>query len=170
VLGETTPGYSAVDDAISRLAASDAPSGMAMSAAFAAFAAGMALYGVSLRSALPGRAWTLAVGTGAATGAVAVLPLGTSVGDIPHHAAAAVGYVTLATLPLAAAAPLARRGRRGWARYSRATAALSAVCLVASTAGPAHGLFQRAGLTVADVWVAVTAVAILRRSFPGPGA
>lgn len=171
VLGATASGYSPVDDAISRLAASGAPTRVPMSAGFAVFGAGMALFGVSLRSALPGPGWVLAMATGAATLAVAALPLETSIGDIPHHVAGAAGYATLAALPVVAAASSAGQKRRGWVRYSRATGALSAACLVASTLGPAHGLFQRAGLTVADVWVVVTAIGILRQGVPttGPG-
>jgi hypothetical protein len=161
-LGATASGYSLVNDAISRLAASGAPTDAAMSAGFAAFGAGMGLFGVSLRWALPGPSWILAVATGAATVAVAALPVGTAMGDTPHHVAAAVGYATLAALPLAVAAPLAASGRHRWARWSRITGAVSAACLLASTVGPAHGLFQRAGLTVVDAWVVATAVAILR--------
>ena len=162
VLGATTSGYSPVDDAISRLAASGMSTRAAMSAGFGLFGAGMAAYGLSLRSVLPGPAWALAVTTGAATLAVAALPLGTSAGDLPHQVAAAVGYATLAALPPVAARPMADRGRRGWARYSQATGAVSAACLVASTVGPASGLLQRAGLTVVDLWVVGTAVAMLR--------
>jgi len=163
VLGATTAGYSAVDDAISDLAASGTPSRWAMSAGFAVFGAGMALYGAALRTAVPGPAWALALTTGVATVAVAALPLGTSLGDAPHHMAAAAGYATLVALPMAAASSLARSGRRGWAGYSRATGAVSAVCLLASTLGPAHGLLQRAGLTVVDAWVVASAIDMLRR-------
>ncbi len=169
VLGATASGYSPVDDAISRLAASGASTRVPMSAGFAVFGAGMAVFGVSLRSALPGPAWTLAVTTGAATMAVAALPLGTEMGDAPHHIAGAVGYATLAALPVVAAGSLARQKKQRWARYSRATGALSAACLLASTVGPGHGLFQRAGLTVVDAWVIVTALAILRQGVPATG-
>ena len=163
VLGATTSGYSPVDDAISRLAASGTPTRLAMSAGFAVFGVGMALYGVSLRGALPGPAWALAVATGAATLGVAALPLATPIGDTPHHVAAAIGYATLAALPVAAAAGLARQGRYRWARWSRATGALSAGLLLASTLGPAHGLAQRTGLGVVDLWVMASALDILRR-------
>ena len=39
-------------------------------------------------------------------------------------------------------------------------AAIAAVCLAASTLGPAHGLWQRLGLTVGDVWIVVTALGV----------
>ncbi len=171
VLGVTTSGYSSVDDAISRLAASDAPTRRAMSAGFGVFGAGMILYGAALRTALPGRAWTLAVATGVATLGVAALPLETSAGDRPHQVAAVTGYATLTALPVAAAVSLGRSGRRAWARYSVATGVVSAVCLLASALGPGEGLFQRAGLAVVDVWVVASAIDVLRRpdGCAGPG-
>ena len=163
VLGATTSGYSPVDDAISRLAASGAPTRVPMSAGFAVFGAGMGLYGAALRAALPGPAWALAAATGAATLGVAALPLATSMGDTPHNVAAATGYATLAALPVAAAAAFAKHGHRRWARYSFATGVLSAAVLLSSTLGMAPGLAQRAGLTVVDVWVVASAVDVLRR-------
>jgi len=163
VLGATTAGYSPVHDAISRLATSGSSTRLGMSTGFAVFGAGMTLYAGALRSALPGPAWTMAAATGVATLGVAALPLGTSAGEAPHQAVAGVGYATLAALPLVAGRSLAARGWRGWARYSTATGAVSAVCVLASAIGPASGLFQRAGLTVVDVWVVASALEILRR-------
>ena len=171
-LGASTPGYSPVDDAISRLAASGASSRIGMSAGFGVFGVGMTLYAGALRSALPGPAWVLAVATGVATLGVAALPLQTSMGDAPHHVAAAIGYATLAALPPVAGRSLARQGRQGPARWSTVTGAVSAACLLASTLGPAHGLFQRAGLTVVDAWVVASAVGMLARpggTDPRPG-
>jgi hypothetical protein len=63
-------------------------------------------------------------------------------------------------LPLLAAAPVARLGHPGGARASRAVAVVAGVCLVASTFGPAHGLWQRLGLTVGDGWIVVTALVL----------
>jgi hypothetical protein len=80
-----------------------------------------------------------------------------------HGVFAAIGYVTLAALPLLAARSFARDGRRGWARASVIVAAVSAACLAATTLGPLHGLFQRAGLTVADAWIVATALSLRRR-------
>lgn len=164
VLGATRPEYSAVDDAISQLAASGTSTRLGMSAGFGVFGAGMTLYGAALRSALPGPAWTMAVATGVATLGVAALPLGTSLGETPHAAAAAAGYASLAALPLVASRSLARRGRRGWAGYSVVTGVVSGACLLASFLGPASGLLQRAGLTVVDVWVVGSALQILRQA------
>lgn len=162
VLGATRAGYSPVGDAISQLAASGTFTRVGMSAGFGIFGAGMTLYAAALRSALPGPAWTMAVATGVATLGVAALPLGSSLGDTPHATVAAAGYASLAALPLVASRALARRGRRGWARYSTVTGVVSGACVLASFLGPASGLFQRAGLTVVDVWVMGSAVAILR--------
>ncbi|MDP8910378.1 MAG: hypothetical protein M3N47_14960 [Chloroflexota bacterium] len=39
---------------------------------------------------------------------------------------------------------------------------LSGACLVATAFVSAHGLLQRVGLTLADGWLAVSAVAIIR--------
>ena len=43
---------------------------------------------------------------------------------------------------------------------ARLTAAISALLLVSSAFGPAHGLWQRLGLTVADTWVVATALSL----------
>jgi len=41
------------------------------------------------------------------------------------------------------------------------------VCLLATVAGPAHGLFQRLGLTIGDAWIVATAVALTRHPSSG---
>jgi hypothetical protein len=94
---------------------------------------------------------------------VAAAPLGSPTRDTIHGAFAALGYVSLAAVPLTSAAPLAREGRQTWARLAVVAGATSAACLVASTLGPRHGLFQRLGLTATDLWIAAYAVALLRR-------
>jgi hypothetical protein len=135
-----------------------------MTAGFVAFGVGVSLYAIELRSTLPGPAWTAALTTALATLGVAAFPLGSPTRDAVHGVFAAIGYVTLAALPLLAARSFARDGRQGWALASVAVAAVSAACLAATTAGPLHGLFQRAGLTVADAWIVATALS-LRRVF-----
>ena len=52
-------------------------------------------------------------------------------------------------------------GHRRAAVASVATGAVAAACLAATVAGPAHGLFQRAGLTVVDVWLVLSASAMV---------
>ena len=39
----------------------------------------------------------------------------------------------------------------------------SAVSLIATVAGPAHGLFQRVGLTIGDAWIVATALSMTSR-------
>jgi hypothetical protein len=133
-----------------------------MTAGFLAFGLGVSLYAIELRSTLPGPAWTAALATGVATLGVAAFPLGSPTRDAMHGVFAAIGYVTLAALPLLAARTFARDGRHVWARASLIVGAASAACLAATTVGSLHGLFQRAGLTVADAWIVATALSIRR--------
>jgi len=158
--GARRPGYSPVHEAISQLAAVGTPTRALMTAGFVAFGAGVPLYGWTLRP-IGGWAWVSATAAGGCTLAVAALPLGWSTTDVPHAVAAVAGYVSLAATPLLAARPLAARGRPGWARLSTATGALSTAALAISTFGPAHGLWQRLGLTIADAWIVATATLLL---------
>ena len=155
-------GYSVVDDAISRLAASGADTRPLMTAGFVAFGVGLPVYAVALRHVLGGAAWVTAAATGVATLAVAVLPLERSAAvDRWHAVAAAIGYVTLAATPLVARRSLRRRGHDGLAGLGLVCGAVSAAALVASASGGVPtGLFQRIGLTAGDVWVMASAGAI----------
>ncbi|HZQ84417.1 MAG TPA: DUF998 domain-containing protein [Acidimicrobiales bacterium] len=161
--GMRSKGYSPVHDAISRLAAVHAPTQSLMTTGFVAFGLGVPLYGLALRREVPGPAWVAAVTTGVATLGVAAAPLDVSSRvDLVHGAFASAGYASLAALPLLAARGLERDGRRGWARASRVVGVASAVSLIATVAGPAHGLFQRAGLTIGDAWIVATALSMIR--------
>lgn len=162
LLGSRTAGYSPVHDPISGLAASGAPTQATMTAGLLALGTGLPVSAIALRSALPGPAWVLAASSGLATLGLAAFPLGSPNGDGAHGAFAAVGYATLAALPLAATGPLAGQGRRHWAAFSLITGAVSAACLLATVSSAAPGLFQRAGLTVAHLWVVATAADVLR--------
>jgi len=153
-LGATAERYDPTRDAISRLAALEAPTRPAMTAGLVALGAGMALYGLAMR---PGPWWPLPVANGLTALAVAALPLGGSV-DSAHGAAATLGYLTLAAIPAVAG----RRLPRAWARLSLATGAASGLCLVASALVTRDGLFQRLGLTVAHAWVVVSALGLWR--------
>jgi hypothetical membrane protein len=169
--GARTPGFSAVDDAISDLAAVGASTRVLMTAGFVGFGLGLIAFGAALRDQLDGPAWIAAVVTGASTIAVAATPLGGWSGDGVHALFAGVGYVSIVALPLLAARPISRRGARAWARASVAMGAVAGACLLASTLGPAHGLWQRLGLTIGDVWIVTTAVALIasnRRLIPRP--
>ncbi len=166
--GAATSGYSLVSNAISDLAAVDASTRVAMTTALVVDGLGIIAFGLACRDVVDGPAWIAAVVTGVGTLGVAASPLRGWTGDQVHAGFAAVSYVATSALPILAAGPLARSGRPTWARASVAAGVISAVALLASTAGPAHGLFQRLGLTVADVWIATAAAAIVTRRFPNP--
>lgn len=160
-----TDGYSVVEDAISRLAAVDAPTRWLMSAGFVGFTVGVAMYAFGMRSALDGPAWIAALVASIATLGVAVFPLDHSGAvDLLHGAAAFTGYIALSALPLCAAPALARRGHLGAARLSRISGTISAMALAATLLGPAHGLFQRIGITVGDLWIAISALKLITRT------
>ena len=162
--GAMTSGYSSVEDAISRLAAVHAPMRWVMTAGFVCFGVAVPIYGLALRDALEGRAWLAATVTGLATLGVAAVPLDVSkTTDLVHGGFASVGYASLALTPLLGAGPLAARGYRRAAAVSRAAGVLSGACLAATVLGSAHGLFQRVGLTIGDLWLVATAAAIIRR-------
>ncbi len=160
--GLATAHYSAVSDAISELAAVGASTRWIMTAGFVVFGTAVPIYGrCSLRAALPGRAWMALVVTGVATLGVAAVPLGRGA-DALHGVFASLGYVSLALAPVLASGELRRAGRRRAAMWSLVAAGGAAVCLVATLPGPAHGMFQRAGLAFGDAWIVATAVVVLR--------
>ncbi len=124
-----------------------------MTAGLLALAAGMGLYGVALK---PHRLWLLPVANGVVTLALAALPLGGRV-DAAHGLAATLGYLTLAAIPAVV-------GRRP---LSIAIGIVSAVCLLLTVlTDDRDGMFQRLGLTVAQAWVVVSAVRLLRSPRP----
>ncbi len=153
------PDYSAVEDAISQLAAAGAPTRPLMTAGLLAFGVGVPVYAAALRGSVPGPSWQAAVATGLATLGVAAFPLGASAGtDVAHAGSSALAYASLAATPVLAAHPLAAAGHRRAARMSSAIGVASGLCLVATAIGPARGLAQRIGLTLGDAWLAATAV------------
>lgn len=159
--GSTKHGYSPVDDAISRLAAIGSSVRPLMTGGFVVFGVGLVAYSTALRGVLAGSAWIAAAGTGLATIAVALAPLDhSSTVDAFHAAFAGIGYLTLAATPLLAARPLARRGHRTLAHLGVAIGAVAGLSLVATTSRLPTGLFQRLGLSVGDVWIIVSAIAI----------
>lgn len=165
--GAVASHYSPVDDAISHLAQVGASTRVLTTVGFIAFGIGVTAFAVALRSTLTGWSWATATGAALATLAVAAAPLGrSSSGDTVHGIFASGGYVALALTPLLAAGPLRRAGHPAFARASLATGIASGVSLVATTAPGWHGLFQRIGLTVVDIWIITTAVAILRSRLP----
>lgn len=154
LLGARAEDYDPTRDAISDLAALGAPNRPVMTAGLLALGAGMAAYGAALR---PRPSWPLPVLNGMTAAAVAALPLGGAYDDA-HGAAAGLGYVTLAAIPV-----LGARGLRpAWAAVSVTTGLVSGLCLLATVLLPWDGLFQRLGLTVAHAWVVVSALGLLR--------
>lgn len=163
ILGAGRSGYSPVHDPISDLAAVDAPTRAAMTAALVAFGMGVGGYAAALQLALPGGAGPAAATAASASLGIAVLPLGTDLGGGPHAAAAAVAYLSLAATPVLGARTLLLRGNRQAAYLSIAAGTTIGASLVASVlTSQGTGLAQRIGLTVADAWIVSTAWMILR--------
>ena len=174
VLGATRADYEPTRRYISDLAAIGASTRPWMTGGLVAFGLGLSLYGVAARAYGHRSIGAFGVLTGVSSLGVAAFPLGTSSAH-GHVAAAAVGYATLVAIPITGAVLHARSRRYGWAAVSAALAVASTTALVVSTkgAGSYPGLFQRAGLTLSDVWVASHAIALWRThsaSKSGPGA
>ncbi|HWJ60934.1 MAG TPA: DUF998 domain-containing protein [Acidimicrobiales bacterium] len=161
--GGRMPGYSPVDQAISRIAAVGAPNRELMTAAFVAYGAAVLVGSTALRTSPLRSVWSIAAVNGAATIAVAALPLEHSPSmDTWHGVAAGVGYVSITVLQLASARPLRDTGHRRAAALAAAGGVTSAVCLAATTVSEANGFFQRLGLTVGDAWLVAAGVALFR--------
>ena len=168
LLGATKRGYSPVQDAISRLAEMGASTCVPMTGGFIIYGLGLTSYGLALRRQHPGAAGTCAMATGLATLGVAAFPLGTPSSDAAHAVFAGLGYATLAAVPIAASRRLMAAGHPRLARVSMVTGLTTgALLLVSAIVSPAHGLTQRAGLTLGDTWALVSALAMLRNSRPG---
>jgi hypothetical membrane protein len=162
--GAATDGYSPVDEAISELAAVGAPTRVAMTAGFVAFAAGVGWFALACRRALPGWSWLALALAAAATLGAAIFPLGEDGTDFDaaHGAFAGLGYAFLVMAPLLVVGPHRRAGDGRRAVAAIVVGLFAAACLVASVAVEANGLFQRLGLTVVDAWIVVLAVTIRR--------
>lgn len=171
--GRRTPGYSPVHDAISRIAAVGAPERDLMTTAFVAYGASILVGAAALRSSPLRRCWPIAVVNGAATIAVAALPLEHSAAvDTWHGVAAGTGYVSIAALQLASARPLRQTGHDRAAALAVAGGVVTGAALVATTVSEANGFWQRLGLTVGDAWLIATGAALFRAGRisrrPGP--
>ena len=158
VLGTNRPGYSPVDDQISRLAAVGASSRPAMTLGLAALGVGVLVGARPLGVGFGRRVGWLAASTALATLGVAALPLGSKI-DGAHAAAAALSYGALAATPLVAAGMLAGQGRRVAAAASGAVGLASAAALLASVVvAERTGLWQRVGLSLGDGWLMAASV------------
>lgn len=146
--GARRRGYSPVSDAISELARVGTSSRPLMTAGFVTFGVAVPMFAATMRRELGTPAAAALSIAGVATLGVAALPLRDGHSGTAHAVCAVIGYAGMAAAPY-----LARRTPR-----TLALSALSAASLAASTIGPAHGLFQRAGLGVVDVWIIVTAL------------
>ena len=162
VAGARAKGYSPVNDAISLLAATDAPTRWLMTAGFVCFGVCVPVFSLVLRRALAGPAWMAAAVSGFATLGVAAFPLHvSSTVSAIHGVFASIGYFALALVPLLAAGTLWRQGRRRMAVASTVVTAVSGLSLVGATIAEANGLYQRLGLTVVDAWLVTSAIAVL---------
>lgn len=155
IAGARRDGYSPVEDAISRLAELGASSRPLMNAGFVTFGVAVPTFAVAARQALGPPATVALVVAGLSTLGVAATPLGPGP-DTAHGVFAGIGYVAMA------AAPVLADRRRG-----AMVSALAAASLVATTIGPAHGLFQRLGLGVVDAWIVATALRQRRENRSG---
>lgn len=161
--GGRTPDYSPINDAISRIAAVGAPNRDLMTTAFVAYGASVIIGSTALRTSPLRRVWPLALVNGAATIAVAALPLEHSAAmDTWHGVAAGTGYVSIAALQLASAGPLRDTGHDRAASLAIAGGVVTGAALVATTVSDANGFWQRLGLTVGDVWLVATGLALFR--------
>ena len=167
IAGAVTDGYSPIDDAISDLAAVDASTRVAMTVGFVVFGLGLIAFGFALRASLTGGAWLAAIATGC-------------VHDRGRRDAARrmVGRRR------------ARGSSRGWGTRRSSCSPRSPRLRSRHAAGPvghappgsrrspppvprrehasdtAHGAWQRLGLSIGDVWIATTAVALATMSGP----
>ena len=147
--GAATPGYSPVSEHISRLAASG-------TSTHAAMTAGLVAYGVTAPI------FARVVGDELSKPAAFALDISDVIDKL--HAASAFGtYVSLTLVPILASRALKKRGYIKTSRASIAIGAIAGVSFAASLLGPAHGLFQRVGITTVDVWLVGAAVVILAK-------
>ena len=160
--GWRTAGYDPLDDAISELAAVDAPTQVAMTLGFVVFGLGVGTYAFALRRQVAGPAWIAALVAAVATLAVGATPLDAGV-DTLHGVAAGTGYVALALTPLLASRTFRAEGRSAAADWSVAAGTVAALALAATVVGGPHGFLQRLGLTAADAWLVGSAIWMLRR-------
>jgi hypothetical membrane protein len=165
ILGATKAGYSPVHDPISRLAAVDSASRVAMTGGFLAFSLGVGLYARELKASMPGGAAVAALTTAVATVGIAVTPVGSPLGGVGHATCAGMAYSGLAALPIVGGRYLARQGRQRASTSSIAVGVASGACLLASVLSPdGVGLLQRTGLTLGDIWIVITAVGMARQA------
>ena len=164
-------GYSFIDDAISRLAATGSSTRPLMTCGFVGFGLGVGAFAAALRRSLRGPAWIAALGAAGSTILVAAAPLDHStLVDRFHAAFAGAGYLALAATPLLAARHLVADGRVALARSGVVAGIVSAASLVVSLSPAPTGLFQRIGLTATDLWIIAIGVVLITARSTSTGA
>lgn len=145
VLGLTRENFSMVSDPISELARVHTSTHATMTIVFGMYA--LCLLGFAYATSN-----IVAAMNALATAAVAAFPLGGA--DTAHFVSAAIAYVTLALLPLTV-----RRTADEWT-----FTLLITVTLTISVIAPhsVHGIFQRIGLTVGDLWIIARSLQVMR--------
>lgn len=161
-LGAILDNYSPIADAISELARVGRSTRPAMSAAFVGYGISMAAFAVPIKKRFGNKTAAATLVNAAATVGVAAASLGSPTSDAVHTVFAATAYVSLAAMPLLSAA----QQTEIFKRLSVITGAAIALALIASVTAPddIHGLFQRLGLTIGDVWIVSVAITLLRRN------
>ncbi len=176
VLGIVRAGYDPAQQAISELFALDAPTGhrVALSAALVVTGVLLVPFAAMLHRRVPGTSLlgpVLLGWSGLTTALVVLWPctagcpgFGTTTTDTMHVLVAGSGYVGLVTAPLA----FAHRLREHWPRLALASAILGGAAflgfVVRNLGVDAYGgLQQRVFNTLADVWIALMGIAVLRR-------
>lgn len=142
--GARTPGYSPVEQAISRIAEIGAPQRALMTAGFVTFGVAVPAFALAARRRLGWRTTATLVVAGVATLGVAATPLDEGTDDTLHAVLAGTGYAAMALSPL-----LVRRRSAA----DVAVGLVAVASLLGTTAGPASGLLQRLGLGVVDAWI-----------------
>ncbi|MER3439407.1 MAG: hypothetical protein C4346_18455 [Chloroflexota bacterium] len=156
-LGSVKSEYSPIREPISRLAAKKAETRVPMSLGLASLACSFHLFasGPASRDVWSARLAHLVAWS---TLGIALTPLDSQLGGVPHAVAAGVSYASLAALPARQAWLHNHEGNRRACSVSLAVALGTAVPLVLSVRDTARtGLWQRLGLIVGHSWMFVTA-------------
>ena len=150
--GLTLPGYSLVDEPISRLAAAGAETRPLMNIGLAAFAVGVGTASWPLRRVLgPWAAAALGLNALMTVGVLAT-PLDVSpVVDVAHGVFAGIAYVALAAVGICGFLWLRNRTQRNFAWAWLVIGIVTGAALALSATDLAPGLLQRIGLTTTDV-------------------
>jgi hypothetical membrane protein len=157
--GLSTPGYSAITDPISDLAAVGADTASLMNTGLAAYGVGIPMAAWAMRKIIGTPASVALALNGLLTFGVLATPLERSEAvDQAHAVFAGSAYVALAAAVLLASRKLERRWLR---RTSVVVGSITAVSLIATIASDSSGLFQRIGLTTSDLWLIGMGAAVM---------